>query len=311
MAMQVDIEQKPKTYVVLNPVAGISEPGNVRERIESALQANGFPFEIYETTGEKDENIKQLVRDAVKRGFKLFISAGGDGTLSSVIDGLVGSEIPLLIIPTGTWNALARALDIPLQVDPAIELLFQPHRIQTIDAMQVGDNYFVLSVSAGIGALAMKDVERKDKRRLGKLADLRKAIAEVLEFRAFQFEVRIDGMLNKFRASELMVANTSILGLKALRLDPEIRMDDGKLNVCRIYANTLTDYLKLGLSMLRGDQERSWNILCVEALREVEIRSRSRLPVQGDGEVIGQLPVTVKLRPKAIQVVTPPHAEPV
>ena len=308
--MQVDIEQKPKTYIVLNPVAGLSEPGSVRERIEAALQAHELPFEIYETTGSKEENIKQVVREAVKRGFKLFISAGGDGTLSSVIDGLVGSDIPLVIIPTGTWNALARALDIPLQVDPAINLLFQPHRVQTIDAIQVGQNYFVLSVSAGIGALAIKDVERKDKRRLGKLADLRKAIAELLEFRAYQFEVKIDGMLTRFRASELMVANASILGLKALRLDPNIRMDDGKLNVCRIYANTLTEYLKLGLSMLRSDSERNWNMLCVEAFDEVEIQSRSRLPVQGDGEVIGQLPVTVKLRPKAIQVVTPPYAEP-
>lgn len=308
--MQVDIEQRPKTYVVLNPVAGVSEPGTVRERIETALQAHGFPFEIYETTGAGDEDIRQLVRDAVRQDFQLFISAGGDGTLSSVIDGLVDSEIPLVIIPTGTWNALARALDIPLQVDEAVDLLFQPHRIQTIDAMQVGEDYFVLSVSAGIGAMTMKDVERKDKRRLGKLADLRKAVSEMLEFRSFQFEVKIDGELTtKFRAAELMVANTSILGLKALRLDTNIRMDDGKLNVCRIYANTVTDYLKLGLSMLRPDQERSWNVFCMEALQEVEISSRERIPVQGDGELIGQLPVRVKLRPKAIRVVTPPNAE--
>jgi diacylglycerol kinase (ATP) len=308
--MQVDIQQKPKTFVVLNPVAGVSEPGNVREKIESALQTRELPVEIYETTGQKDENIRQLVRDAVKRGFKLFISAGGDGTLSSVLDGLVGTEIPLVIIPTGTWNALARALDIPLQIDQAIDLLFREHKIQTIDAMDVGGNYFVLSVSAGIGALAMKDVEREDKRRLGKFADLRKAVAEVLELRAYHFEVKIDGKITKFRAAELMVANTSILGIKALQLDPSIRMDDGKLNVCRIYANSITDYLKLGVSMFRRDQKRNWNVLCVEAMEEVEIRSRERLPAQGDGELIGQLPITVKVRPKAIQVVTPMYANP-
>jgi diacylglycerol kinase (ATP) len=309
--MIIEVEQKPKTYVVLNPVAGVSEPGTVRAQIEAALQAHEIPMEIYETTGESEEDIKRLVRDAVKQGFQLFISAGGDGTLSNVIDGLVGSDIPLVIIPTGTWNALARALDIPLQVEPAIDLLFQPHRIQAIDAMQVGQRYYVLSVSAGIGAMTMKDVERKDKRRLGKFADLQKAVAEMLEFRAFQFEVKIDGATTKFRAAELMVANTSILGLKALRLDPNIRMDDGKLNVCRLYANSVTDYLKLGVSMLRGDQDRSWSMLCVDAYDEVVISSRERIPVQGDGEVIGQLPVTVKLRPKAIRIVTPPHAEPV
>jgi YegS/Rv2252/BmrU family lipid kinase len=288
---------------VLNPVAGVSEPGAVREKIESALQARGVPVEIYETTGNED--IKQLVREAVKRGFELFISAGGDGTLSNVIDGLIGTEIPLVIIPTGTWNALARALDIPLQVDQAVDLLFQEHSVRTIDAMDVNGSYFVLSVSAGIGALTMKDVEREDKRRLGKLADLRKAVTEMLAFRAFQFEVKIDGMITRFRASELMVANTAILGIKALQLDPNIRMDDGKLNVCRIYANTLTEYLKLGASMLRRDQKRNWNVLCVEAREEIEIRSRERLPVQGDGELIGQLPITVKIRPKAIRIVTP------
>jgi diacylglycerol kinase (ATP) len=307
--MQVDIQQRPKTYVVLNPVAGVSQPGEVRERIVTALQAHDIPMEIYETTGQKEEDIKQLVREAVKQGFQLFISAGGDGTLSSVIDGLVGSDIPLVIIPTGTWNALARALDIPLQVEPAIDLLFQPHRVQTIDAMEVNHSYFVLSVSAGAGALTMKDVERKDKRRLGKLADLRKAVSELLEFRSYPFEVRIDDTVTRFRAAELMVANTSIVGLKALRLNPNIRMDDGKLNVCRIYANTVGEYFKLGWSMLRGAQDQNWNVLCVEASKEVEIRSRERLPVQGDGELIGQLPVTVKIRPKAIKVLTPPHAE--
>jgi YegS/Rv2252/BmrU family lipid kinase len=306
--MQVDIQQKPKTYVVLNPVAGVTQAEVVQERLQSALQAREIPFEIYETTGEED--LKQHVHIAVKQGFKLFISAGGDGTLSSVIDGLVGTDIPLVIIPTGTWNALARALDIPLQVDQAVDLLFQEHTIRTLDAMDVDGNYFVLSVSAGIGALTMKDVEREDKRRLGKLADLRRAVAEMLAFRAFPFEVKIDGrQVTKFRASELMVANTAILGIKALQLDPNIRMDDGKLNVCRIYANTIGEYLKLGASMLRRDQKRNWNVLCMEVLEQVEIRSRERLPVQGDGEVIGQLPITVKVRPRAIRIVTPPNVQ--
>ena len=155
----------------------------------------------------------------------------------------------------------------------------------------------------------MKAVKREEKRRFGRLAELRSAIVHVLEFRSHTFDVKIDGTFTKFRASELMVANSSILGIKALQLDPDIRMDDGKLNVCRIYANTVTEYLRLAVSMLRGEQKRNWNILCKEALDEVEIRCREKLPVQGDGELIGHLPVTVKLRPKAIRIVTPIHIE--
>jgi diacylglycerol kinase (ATP) len=305
--MKIDFEQKPKTYVVINPVAGLSQVETVREKIESALQARDIPCEIYETTGNED--LRQQVRDAVQQGFKLFISAGGDGTLSAVVDGLVGTQLPLVIIPAGTWNALARALDIPLQIDEAIDLLFQEHEIRTIDVMQIGKRFYVLSVSAGAGARAIQDVKRQEKRRFGKLADLWKSISELLEFRSYRFEVKIDGSTTAYRASELMVTNTAILALKTLQLDPNIRMDDGKLNVCRIYANTVTEYLRLAVSMLQGEQKRNWNILCMEALDEVEIRCREKLPVQGDGELIGHLPVTVKLRPKAIHIVTPIHIE--
>jgi diacylglycerol kinase (ATP) len=305
--MQIDIGQSLKAFIVVNPVAGVTQPETVREKIETALNARDIPFEIYETKG--DDNFRQLIRNAIQQGAKLVIAAGGDGTLSGVVDGLVDTQTPLLILPTGTWNALAQALDIPLQIDAALDLLFQEHRIRTIDAMQVGQSYYVLSVSAGVGARTMEDVKREEKRRFGRLADLRSAIVHVLEFRSHQFEVKIDGKDAKFRASELLVSNSSILGLKMLRLDPEIRMDDGKLNVCRIYANTIGEYLKLAVSMLRGDQQHSWNIFCMEALQEVEISSKEKLPVQGDGELIGKLPIKVKIHPKAIQIVTPVGAQ--
>jgi len=305
--MQINTEQKPKTFIVVNPVAGVTQPEAVREKIESALQAREIPFEIYETKG--DDNFRQIIRDAIQQGVKLVIAAGGDGTLSGVVDGLVDTQIPLLILPTGTWNALAQALDIPLQIDAALELLFQEHRIRTIDAIQVDQSYYVLSVSAGVGARTMEDVKREEKRRFGRLADLRSAIVHALEFRSYTFEVTIDGKFTKFRASELMVANSSILGLKILRLDPNIRMDDGKLNVCRIYANSIGEYLRLAASMLRGDQQHSWNLSCVEALQEVEIHSKEKLPVQGDGDLIGKLPVTVRIHPQAVQIVTPPKSE--
>ena len=178
-----------------------------------------------------------------------------------------------------------------------------------MDALQVDKKYYVLSISVGVSSRSLEDVKREEKRLFGRLADLRSVIQHLLEFRSYFFEVKIDGKVTSFRASELMVSNSSILGLKILRLDPGIRMDDGKLNVCRIYANSITEYLKLVMSVIRGDQQHNWNILCVEALQEVEIRCREKLPVQGDGELIDHLPITVKLHPQAVQIVTPPNTE--
>src|ERR1051325_10628068 len=147
MMTQVDVQQKPKTFVVINPVAGVQPAESVRLQIETLLQTHEFPFEVYETA--PDSKVHEAVHEAVKNGFQLFVAAGGDGTLSSVATGLVNTKIPMVIIPSGTWNALARNLNIPLQVDQALNLVFQEHQIRTIDAMQVVDEYYILNVSTG------------------------------------------------------------------------------------------------------------------------------------------------------------------
>ena len=224
--------------------------------------------------------------------------------------GLAGTQIPLAVIPTGTWNALARNLDIPLPIDQALELLFQEHRIRAIDAMQIGDNFHILNISTRVGAQTMRKVKREEKRRFGKLADLWVALVQLMGFQSFRFDITIDGKQTKFRAMEVIVANSKIIGLKSIQLDPDIHMDDGKLNVCRLYADNLIDFFRLAISIFLGKQKQNWNVLCVEALREVEIHCREKnLPVQGDGDPIGRLPVLIKLRPKAIHIVTPTISE--
>ncbi|HSB03280.1 MAG TPA: hypothetical protein VLE49_21705, partial [Anaerolineales bacterium] len=69
--MQVNLEQKPKTYVVINPEAGLSQLDIVREGIQGALQERDIPCEMYETTGK--ENLRKMIREKVQQGFKLFI----------------------------------------------------------------------------------------------------------------------------------------------------------------------------------------------------------------------------------------------
>jgi diacylglycerol kinase (ATP) len=306
--MQINFEHPPKTYIVINPVSGTLQPNVVRETIRSTLQSHNVAFEIYETTGK--ENVRQVVRDAVQQGYELFLAVGGDGTAAAVASGLVNTQIPLAVIPTGTWNALARNLDIPLPVGQALELVFHEHRIRAIDAMQIEDKFYILNISAGVGSRTMRAVKREEKRRFGRLADLSIALINLMGFQTFQFDVTIDGKQTKFRALEVMVANSKIIGLKGIQLDPNIYMDDGKLNVCRLYADNLVDFFSLAMNILLGKQGEDPKVVCLEAMHEVEIHCKEKnLPVQGDGDLIGRLPVLIKLRPKAIRIVTPTVAE--
>ncbi|HEX6269122.1 MAG TPA: diacylglycerol kinase family protein [Anaerolineales bacterium] len=305
--MRVNFGHGSKAFVVINPVSGILDPNEKRQTIQAALEAHNITFEIYETTGK--ENVREVVRGAVQKGFELILAVGGDGTMSAVASGLVGTQIPLVVVPTGTWNALARNLHIPLEMDQALELPFQEHRVRVIDVMQVGDNFHLLNISTGVGSLAMRDVEREQKRRFWVFADLWVALIQLMGFQSYRFEVIIDGEHNSFRALEVMVANSRIIGLKSVQLDPDIHMDDGKLNVCRLYANNLADVLALAMNMLRGKQRGDSKVLCLEARDKVMIRARRKLPVQADGDLIGQLPILIKVRPKALHIVTPVVAD--
>jgi diacylglycerol kinase family enzyme len=166
-----------------------------------------------------------------------------------------------------------------------------------------------LNVSVGIGSIMMSEDNRQIKRRFGKLPDLWRGVIELMGFHTFYFEMTFDEKQARFRASELIVANCGIIGLKSVRLDPDIRMDDGRMNVCRIYAINLIDYLKLGISVALGKQKENWNVLCLNVSQEVEIHSKEKLPLQADGEIIGHLPAKVKLIPKALHIVTPIGSE--
>jgi len=152
----------------------------------------------------------------------------------------------------------------------------------------------------------LKTVEREEVRRFGRFSYLRRAALEWLGRPPFRFRVTTDGRSTTLRANELMVANCGVLGLKNLRLDPDIHMDDGILNLCHIRAKNLMDYLALGVSMAVGKQKEDPRVHCWQAGSEVRIESDRRIPVQGDGEVIGYLPVTVRLRPHALNVIIPP-----
>ena len=305
--MRLSFESNPSVYVVMNPVSGTNEPEIVREKIRSTLDERHLSYEIYETTGK--ENLKETIQEAVQAGYRVFLAVGGDGTIAAVANGLAGTGLPLVIIPNGTWNGLARNLDIPLRLDQAVDLIFQEHEIREIDALEVDGQYYLLNVSAGLGSRSMTNVKREEKRRLGVFYDLRNAIKQLLGFQSFRFEVKVDGKPSRFRASEVVVANIRSIALKSVQLDPEIRMDDRKMHLCRIYAESARDYFGIALSMITGRQQQDWRVRCLDSFQEVEIRCNHRLPVQADGDLIGYLPLRVKLGCSVVRIVTPVSAQ--
>ncbi len=293
-----------KTYVIQNPVSGQAEVDVVRERLSQVMKEHQIPFEIYETTGKED--MREVVKAAIKNGFERFVAMGGDGTVSGVASGLVNTEFPLVIIPNGTVNALARELQIPFGGDDAVSWWVSSPRKKVIDVIEVGGRYYLLNVSVGTSAGIMKSAKREDINRFGVFAFIWQALKRNTRVHTYRFQVDLDGRSVHIRASEIFVANSGILlGLKALELDPDASLDSGKLSVCHIRLKSIFDYVRVAFKMITKPSEENEELECLDAMREVKIRASHPIPVQGDGELIGNTPITITLIPHAIHVWLP------
>ena len=297
-------EQVSRVFVVLNPMAGNSTAADVRAALDRYFSADTWTREIYETTG--DEEVSDIVRAALVRGCDLVVAAGGDGTVSDVAEALVHSDVPLGIIPVGTANALARELGLPLDLESACALLAGEHATNSIDAMQVGDKAFFLHIGIGIDSLMIRDTDRAAKRRFGRAAYLWTMLKWLIGYQPRRFTIAVDGRRLRPRAAQVLIANGGVLGIQPFRWGPHIRPDDGWIDLCVLSARSLNDYLRVGWQVLIGHRRRSPNIHYESAERSIMVDADRPLPVQGDGEILGETPVRVQVIPDAVAIVVPP-----
>ncbi|WP_129671170.1 diacylglycerol kinase family protein [Candidatus Chloroploca sp. Khr17] len=293
-------------FVVLNPVAGTSDPEMVRVAFEQRLGGPERELEIYTTTGADGEDIPERVREAVVGGTDLVVAAGGDGTVATVAGALAGSKVPLGIVPIGTANVLAHVLALPLELEPALDLLAADLRIAALDGMRLGDHLGLLHISVGLTSLMQRDTSRKAKRRFGRLAYFYVATRWALGMQPQRFVLVIDGVRHRVSASQVLVANGGEMGQAPFSWGTDIVPDDGVIDVCLITARTLRDYLKVGWATMTGRQRASQQMRYFKARQSVAINiksKRSRMPVQLDGDLVGTTPIQITVEPRTVRCV--------
>ena len=295
-----------RLFVVLNPAAGRTKVSEVGQALARYFDPASWQVDIHKT--EVGEPIDAVVRATVEQGVDMVVAAGGDGTLSAVVDGLANSNVPLGILPTGTTNVVAQELNIPLNLDKACQLLAGKHRLRAIDALQLGQQYFVLSVGIGLDALAMQTTSQEDKRRYGKLAYVWGIIKVVMGIQPHTFTIVADGHKRRVKAADVLLTNVSTL-TGPLRWGPHIAPDDGQIDIVIMRARNLIDILGVAYDILApGRPRRNRNLRYWCARNSILVFSDQPLPVQGDGDLLGNLPVEVQIWPGAVQVIVP--AEP-
>lgn len=292
-----------RLFVVLNPMAGRSSSEQILAALERHCADSGQQLEVYMTTGEED--IVAIVRAALRRGFDLVVAVGGDGTVSEVAEALVYTNIPLGIIPVGTANVFARELALPLDLNGACALLAGAFATSNVDAMQIGAKCYILHVGVGIGSLMHRNTSRDAKRRFGRLAYVWTALRSLFGFQPRRFMLVVDGERHRYNASHVMIANGGVLGVELFRWGTHIHPDDGQIDVCIVNARTVRDYLAIAWDTLTRQHHRNRRLRYLIARQSVAINTRRPLPVQADGEIIGNTPVQMRVLRRAVCVAVP------
>jgi diacylglycerol kinase (ATP) len=300
-----------RVLAVLNPNSGSCSIEDVRRAIVRHLDR--AEVETHEVA--EGDDLRSIIRNAVDQGFDPIIAAGGDGTVSTVADALVGTSARLIIFPLGTANVLAREFGIPVELEGACQLgahhvnpgslAGRRHAVVEIDAMRIEGHHYFTQVGVGIDSLMIRDTAVEQKRQFGRIAYLRTALTSLVGFQPRRFTIGVDDRTFTVKASQVLVANTGMMGQPPLRWGPDIRADDGKLDVCIVRARSLWDYLGLFWHVLRSSHKQSPNVRYEVASRSVVIDAKHPLPVQADGEILGSTPVKIEVVPLALKIVVP------
>jgi diacylglycerol kinase (ATP) len=293
--------------LITNPAAARTEPLAVNI-VRDALKAAGWRTELAATVGPGDA--RRLAAYGVAEAVDLVAVFGGDGTTMQAAAALVGTDVPLGIVPGGTGNLLAGNLRIPSSPGRAADVLVRG-RTRRLDLGRMerpsGTHYFAVACGAGMDARVMAGTESLHKRRWGMAAYVATTFRLLAEVRSSPHHLTVDGAEYDATAAMVLVANCGEIFPPWVRLGVGIVPDDGMLDVVVMRADSVGQSLRAVWELLRTGPARpqKGGLVGYARGREITVQSASPEPVQLDGEPDGHTPFTAAVVPGAIRVVAP------
>ncbi|MHB1131438.1 MAG: diacylglycerol/lipid kinase family protein [Chloroflexota bacterium] len=295
----------PRASVVMSPVAGTAVSREDLLEQLAPLTAAGWQVRVAVTTraGEAVE----LARAAAAAGEDVVVAAGGDGTVNEVLQGIAGSESALAVLPLGTGNVWAHEIGVPTDLAGAVQVLLHG-RLRRVDVGRAGERYFLLMAGVGFDAEVTRQTDKQTKRRFGRLAYLIAGVKVALGIVGHRVEINLDGVPRGARALMVVIGNSRNYGGQ-VSLTSDARLDDGLLDVVVFKGTSVLHAAWYALSVLLRRHRQDQGVEYYRAKRLV-ISSVTPLPVQVDGDVIGETPMSFQVRPLALKVVMPQAARP-
>jgi YegS/Rv2252/BmrU family lipid kinase len=294
----MDIPYK-RILVIINPAAGRDEP--ILNTFNDVFHSTGIDWDIRIT--HKSGDATRIAKEAAAAGVDLVAGYGGDGTQMEVANGLLGSGVPQAILPGGTGNAMARDLNIPINLRQATELIVTSHKRRAVDLAKIGDRYFMLRAYTGVKP--EDAASRADKDKLGQLAYIQASLKIFSHMTPTHYRATVDGEVIEGNALICFILNAgSIGGVMGVSLPTvgDVSVSDGYLD---LYAVTK------GIQPIRAVSRHLFRVGESPAGiyhwrgKEITLEADSPQDIWIDGEIGGQTPFTTVAVPGALEIVVP------
>lgn len=297
-----------RALLITNPAAARAHAKAVTA-IREILGGGGWTVDVRATQGPGDA--RRFSEEARGQGFDVVVCHGGDGTAMQVAAGIVGTGIPLGLVPGGTGNVLAGNLRLPRGTARAARALLtaRPHAIDVgMVERDDGPHYFAVAAGTGFDAQLMADTGLAAKRRWKVGAYMARALMTLKQVKSAGHRVTIDGDVHEVRAAMLLVLNCGELPPTFFRLRKNLSPDDGWLDVVALRADGALQSAAAILELLwRAENGRRGGRVWWARGKNVRVEvADAPRPVQLDGEPIGTTPFEARLLPGALSVLVDP-----
>ncbi len=298
-----------KASLIFNPSSGQGDPVQqllaIREILEPAINLDICPLH------NKEVGAAQLARTAITEGASKILVAGGDGTVSAVAEAVINTEIPLGIIPTGTANSFARALNIPNDITAACQTILTGVN-RKVDIAFCNNKPMVLLAGIGFEAESIEQANRGAKKLLGAFAYIQAGIRQIRNLKTFETQIETEYQTISLPAAAVTIANAAPVTSFLAHGSTSVILDDGLLDITIVAPsdrkNAFFAAYHLFITGVTGSATNRDDIRYFRA-NSVKVRTEPPQKVVLDGNLIGTTPVEINCIPQGLTVIVPISTE--
>lgn len=298
--------QPEKTMIVYNPTSGKDKGESIAKKFQHYAEQNSrrtFAFTLKETT--PTQGCADYAKQAVAAGYDNLIVIGGDGTLNHTVQGLdrLNSSIRLGIIPGGTVNNMAHALDLPLDFTGAADVILAGHT-RKVDYGRINDRVVVSTVTIGLLADSAARITQKEKQTYGAPLFIERFAKLLLQKRKYTLSLRTDRARWHGKSQLVIITMTNSAGGYKF-FDTTASVDDGLFHISILPKLNFYKLLLYLPKIIAGRISELPDIVYLEA-KELSIAGQERsIGTRVDGDPGEKLPVTMQVVHKGLTIYAP------